>query len=612
MIMRIGHVAIAALVAVVAAAATPVRRAEQPWSRDGHTGRILLGGMWGRRMDPANRGIHDRWAQPSTRLAWRRVTVPDVWNARLTDANGSIAWYRRSFAVPHTATGLWRLRFESTQQVAIAWVDGVLVGRHRGGFLPWETRIMALASGEHELRVRIDNRTASEVVRTGGYAWWNWGGLSREVYLRPVGTTDLRTVAVLPRVNRDGSATLDIRAQIENPRAAETNSIVRVQAAGETATAAPTRLAPDGSATVLLRLTIPHPELWSPSRPYLYPVRIFQGTPGHVELSYETHVGVRTIAVVHGQLLLNGHRLFLRGVALHDYMPGVGAALGPRDFHREVAELRALGVNATRAQYPLHPALVEEFDRQGILLWADAPIGWVSNRELGDPEHRRIMLDYVRTTIVEQMQHASIWLWGIGNELAIHERPAPALDQYVREAAALARHLDGTRPVGATFEAHVIGFNDGRAYAPLDVLGVNAYFGWYGDELEPGTPSFHREVTGFIHTWSDRTRKAIVVAEAGAEGAAPGQPTQRGSFEFQDRLLRSYLRAVSSAPLLDGIVVWTLRDFPVRPGWSGGNRYHGHPPFTHKGLITRDGWRKPAFVAVGAEFRRLARQHPTP
>jgi beta-glucuronidase len=585
-----------------------------PWSRDGHTGRVALTGTWGLRMDHANTGIRARWGDPATRLHWRRVTVPHVWNTGLTKrgARGGIAWYRHRFHVPPSASGRWRLRFESTHHTAQAWVDGHPVGTHRGGFLPWETRILHLSPGVHELRLRTDNRPRVETVKTGGYAWWNWGGVSREVYLRPVHGTDMRSVAVHPRLNGDGSATLAVQATVENPGDEPADVTLRAEAAEQVATADRVTVPPGSTADVALPISIAKPILWSPRRPHLYPVRISHGQGDQLTPSYATHVGVRSVKVVNGQLRLNGRRLFLRGASIHDHMPGVGAALRPQHLRRQVAALRALNANATRAQYPLHPALVEELDRLGIMLWADAPIGWLSNRELADPLHRRIMARYLRATVTEQMQHPSIYVWGIGNELAIRQRPGRALREYVREAAALVRRLDPTRLVGTTFEAHRIAL-PGRPYAPLDVLGANGYFGWYGERMTPGTARFRSYVRRYTRAWSRRfPDKALIITELGAEGAAPGPLRQRGSFAFQRLLLRSYLRTISSCPLLDGVHVWTLRDFAVRPGWTGGNRFHIRPPLNQKGLLTLDGRRKPAFAAVGSEYARLARLRPSP
>ena len=67
-------------------------------------------------------------------------------------------------------------------------------------------------------------------------------------------------------------------------------------------------------------------------------------------------------------------------------------------------------------------------------------------------------------------------VWSIGNEL---ETPVPVAESgYIAGAAALARQLDPTRPIGMAVSDWPEVWCQ-VAYAPLDVVGVNEYFGWY-------------------------------------------------------------------------------------------------------------------------------------
>ena len=81
--------------------------------------------------------------------------------------------------------------------------------------------------------------------------------------------------------------------------------------------------------------------------------------------------------------------------------------------------------------------------------------------------------------VVANRNHPSILLWSIGNELSA--RPGPIQASYIARASAAAKALDPTRPVALAFAASpTVGCQ--KDYGPLDVLGVNDYFGWY-----PGT-----------------------------------------------------------------------------------------------------------------------------
>ena len=67
-------------------------------------------------------------------------------------------------------------------------------------------------------------------------------------------------------------------------------------------------------------------------------------------------------------------------------------------------------------------------------------------------------------------------LWSIGNELPTPATPNEA--NYIAAAAALAHRLDPTRPVGMAITDWP-GVPCQAAYAPLDVIGFNDYFGWF-------------------------------------------------------------------------------------------------------------------------------------
>jgi hypothetical protein len=60
--------------------------------------------------------------------------------------------------------------------------------------------------------------------------------------------------------------------------------------------------------------------------------------------------------------------------------------------------------------------------------------------------------------------------------------------------------------------------------------------------------------------------------------------------------------------VLSGAIYWTLREFEIYPGWSGGagSRPPQYRPNTrhHKGLVDYNGPRKPAFELVRERYAR--------
>src|SRR5919201_2640228 len=109
---------------------------------DGPSGRYLLGSGWRTRADQHNTGLREGWQRPGHGAGFRRVTIPNCFNARDHTAAGErsrVQWYRERFNLPDSsgATG-WRIRFESVNVRADVWLNGRRLGSHVGAHLPFE------------------------------------------------------------------------------------------------------------------------------------------------------------------------------------------------------------------------------------------------------------------------------------------------------------------------------------------------------------------------------------------------------------------------------------------------------------------------------------------
>jgi beta-glucuronidase len=135
------------------------------------------------------------------------------------------------------------------------------------------------------------------------------------------------------------------------------------------------------------------------------------------------------------------------------------------------------------------------------------------------------------------------------------------------------------------------------AYAPLDVLGFNDYFGWFDagggstddpDGLSPFLDSLH----------ACYPSKSLMITEFGFEGNRSGPVEERGTYQYQAAAARFHLGVFASKPYISAAMWFALQDFPAHPGWTGGNPY-GDPPFVQKGEIDSFGNpRQPLFGTI--------------
>jgi beta-glucuronidase len=582
--------------------------------QDGQTGRYLLGGEWLYRADPTNLGIAQGWYQnnPST-LGWSPVTVPNADNAgnfSSASMDGTIGWYRRDFTLPANAFGSWVpnsdrdwiVRFESANYNATVWLNGHELGTHNVAYLPFEFNLGDLKAGVNRLIVRVDNiRTSADFPPGPGGIWWNFGGLLREVYLRTAARADLQQAIVRPILPCPKcAATIDEQALVRNV----TTQPQTVQLTG---TYGNQRLffgehtiAPGATWTATATALIVKPRLWSLDAPQLYKATMtLSDTQGRRLGGYVDYSGIRSITVVNGHLELNGRQLHIRGVNMHEQNVLTGAALSPTQLATLMGWIKELGATMIRAHYPLNPEIEEMADRDGILLWSEVPVYQINDKYFRQASWVRQALALVKANIETNQNHPSVAIWSIGNELPQTVDPGEA--RYISKAAALAHQLDPTRPVGLAIKDWPGLPCQAAQYAPLDVVGVNEYFGWF--DVGGGVTDDRDALGPFLDTVHQcLPNKAIIITEFGVDANRPGPVEERGTYAFQANTAAYDLGVFAARPWLSGALYFLIQDYPAYPGYNGGNPLPS-PPFNNKGLVDLYGNLKPAFAVVQSIYQ---------
>jgi beta-glucuronidase len=569
---------------------------------DAPSGLFLLSQGWTTRADPRDVGIRDGWQREDALEGFEPVTVPNAFNARdLSRASfaGRVQWYRTSFTTPPSEDAVaWRVRFESVNVDATVWLNGKRIGRHRGAYLPFERDARSLRPGANELVVRVDSRGSPGDLPPANRprGWWNFGGILREVYLRAVHDFDVTNLRVTARPGH--AAIAHVTATVRNAGAGPSPLTIRSDIHGpggfeSTEAGDEGVVAPGESRRVAVDIPIPGAKLWTPQQPNLYELSV--DVPGGQRTT--AHFGVRRWSVTRGgRIALNGRPLALRGASFHEQTAAHGAALTPVDRDTLVQELERTGANFARAHYPPHPALLEAFDRAGIVYWEQIPVWRVRAQQLRDARFRATALATLKQAVVRDRNHASVLAWSVSNETL---RGGSGETKYLRSARRLVRRLDPTRLLAA--DKSLKPLDDlPRSYRALDAIGLNEYVGWYGGrtvELPGDLAAVHRRFP----------RQALLITEFGAEANRTGPLARKGTYAFQRRFLADHLSVFDRTTFLSGALVWVLRDCAIRPGWTGGNP-RPRPPVLFKGLFSESGRAKPALAAVRARFRAAIRR----
>ena len=115
-----------------------------------------------------------------------KLKVPGDWNTQREDLffyEGTV-WYKKSFnysVKPNTRTFIY---FGAVNYNAIIYVNGEKIGSHTGGFTPFNFEITTkIKDGENFVVVKVDNKRSRDGVPTLNTDWWNYGGITRDVYI---------------------------------------------------------------------------------------------------------------------------------------------------------------------------------------------------------------------------------------------------------------------------------------------------------------------------------------------------------------------------------------------------------------------------------------------
>ena len=595
---------------VLAALALPTQADELPLVGN-IAGRqtVSLNGDWNYIIDVQEEGYYDyrmnvtRWGffrnakpqRPEELIEYdfdRAATmkVPGDWNTqdeRLFFYEGTV-WFKRSFRWQPAEGRRTLLYFGAVNYEAIVYVNGSLVGKHVGGFTPFNFDITSqLREGDNFVIVKVDNKRHAEDVPTQIFDWWNYGGITRDVLLVSVPDTYIENYTLA----------LD-NAALPTPKAARkplpvnfSLSLSRPEAGRQVTLAIPElklkqtfTTDAEGHIAATLKAKL---QLWTPENPKLYRVEL---TLGGETLTDE--IGFRTIRTQGKQILLNGEPIYLRGISIHDEKPfGGGRTNTVDDSHTLLTWAQELGCNFVRlAHYPHNENTVREAERMGILVWSEIPVYWTiawTNPATFD-NARQQLTDMIR----RDQNRANVIIWSIANETP-HGNDREA---FLARLAEHARQLDDTRLISMAMEVTSASNYHNRLNDNMnkyvDVISFNQYIGWYRDVND--APKM---------TWEVPYEKPVIVSEfgGGAKYGYHGPTNQRWTEEFQENLYRENVAMLEKIDGLSGTTPWILKDFrSPRRVLDGIQDY-----YNRKGLYSDNGERKLAFYVMKEWYEKI-------
>lgn len=409
--------------------------------------------------------------------------------------------YRRTFTLPEGfVRGRVLLNVGACDQVCEVIVNGVTVGKHEGGYLPFTLDITdALERGENELRFIVTDDAASPIYGRGkqsyepGGIWYSSvSGIWQTVWLESVPhayitelrlTPDLENRKLRVRYRTVGNGRVTARIWENGNKLAEGSGSL-----GE--------IVLDASAC----------KPWSPEDPQLYFVELAFGADSVIGYFGMREFG-RTTVAGRSYFTLNGRPVFHNGLLDQGYWKeGLYTPPSNRAMYEELARVKDLGFNMLRKHLKVEPALWYYYcDTLGLLVWQDMVNGGgkyskfrinvcpfvdlhiddTNYRKMGrdDPRSREQYMAEAYGTIDALRSFVGICVWTPFNE-AWGQFDAPAVCRRLRSAdpTRLFDHASGWQDKGAgdVYSRHVYFRkvklkNDGRRVLALTEFGGYTY-----------------------------------------------------------------------------------------------------------------------------------------
>jgi beta-galactosidase/beta-glucuronidase len=303
-------------------------------------------------------------------------------------------WYRRTFQPPPRAEGdRVLLHFGAVDQRCTVWVNGLEVGAHTGGYLPFTLDITdALAStgattGQLlEVRVRDLSETAPHARGKQrldrGTIWYTaQSGIWQTVWVETVPQQHVGALRITPHLEQGVlEVVVDVHGVTTDPTSVVATVVVRD--AGHV-------VADDaGPSGTPLRLTVPDAHPWTPDDPHLYDLEITLTAGAHTD-RVTSYAAMRSLGIGHDargrrRFLLNGEQIWHLGVLDQGYWPD-GLLTAPSDeaMIHDITTMKSLGFTMLRKHVKVEPLRwYHHCDRLGMLVWQDMVNGGGRYRHL--------------------------------------------------------------------------------------------------------------------------------------------------------------------------------------------------------------------------------------
>jgi beta-galactosidase len=426
--------------------AQTMERALSPWFFD-------LNGEWDFKIKPCPAAVTEAETYAE---GWAKILVPGNWTMQ---GFGRPQYTNVAMPFPHTPphvpeenpTGIYRRRFTlptnwhgrrvvlhfgGCEGALHVFLNGQAVGISKDARTPAEFDVSGFVRhGEPNELLAVVVQWSDATFLEDQDHWWQ-AGLQREVYLYSTATPHMQDIFAIGDVSADAQNGLlcltvkigfpgetyegyRVEAQLFDPQQQPVFARPLTALSLEPRTPWGESLSP--RTEVHFEQAVPSPQLWTAETPNLYTLVVSLTPPSSRSVSEFTslRLGFRKIEIRERQLLINGKRVFIKGVNYHDHDDVTGKAISRERMELDIRLMKQFNVNAIRtSHYPKDPYFYDLCDRYGLYVVDEANIeAHAFYRDLcRDPRYTFAFVERVRGMVERDKNHPCVIFWSLGNE----------------------------------------------------------------------------------------------------------------------------------------------------------------------------------------------------
>jgi len=407
-------------------------------------------------------------------IPWTTIQVPGTWSCQGFDKphytnvlmpfdaippeaprENPTGIYQRTFAVPADWQGRRVvLHVGSAESFLAVFVNGNEVGFSKDSRLPAEFDLTEfLQPGDNSLTLLVVRYSDSSYIEDQDQ-WW-LGGIHRRVYLYSTAMAYIQDIDARPILSAAAAVSKGVAAYTPKPPVipaesplTEGNRIEVTVKLGFAAAPEPKayriRLRlydPQGKEVELAEpfinmelipdyrsnryectavLPVQAPELWSAETPRLYTLTAsLLDSGGQLIEATGLRLGWRSVEIRDRQLLVNGKRVFFKGVNRHEHDERTGKTIRLESMLLDIRLMKQHNINAVRtSHYPNDEVWYELCDEFGLYVIDEANIeshGYYDNL-CRDRRWLLAFTDRVSRMAIRDKNHPSVIIWSLGNE----------------------------------------------------------------------------------------------------------------------------------------------------------------------------------------------------